>query len=142
MIPSEGILDILTDKFEVKNLKATREKIKKLSGMFPVNHVSSSFSSSSSSSSSAASVNGRPVDFHSASQSSSAALTDNNGEINGAKLDAASHLDSDPKNPTQVLGAEKFKFEKLNPEGLSVFGNMEHPVYMTPFGSFKPMRHF
>lgn len=145
MRPDEGILDMLTNNFEVKTLKARKENIKKLSGSIPrplVNHVSSSFSSSSSSSSSSASVNGKPVDFHSASQSSSAAMIDNNGKINAAKVDAASHLDSDPKDPTQVLGAQKFQFEKINPEGDVVLGNMQHPVYMTPFGSFKPMPNF
>ena len=83
-------------------------------------------------------VNGGVPEVHSASQSSAMSMSNNNGEVKGVKMETTHNVQSDPTSPGQLVRQGQFKFEKFDPEGLVVFGDLQHPVYFTPFGVFKP----
>lgn len=125
---NQEIVDQLTNNFEVKTLKATKN-IKKLSGMFAKGAVST----------------GEDVNqeesihphSHSSSHSSSMILSNQNGKVNGIKLETVNDMETQPNG--EVKSTNEFEFEEMSPQGVIIYGNMNHPIYMTPFGNFKPI---
>lgn len=152
MRPSESIIDQLTDNFDIKTLKANRNNVKKLSGMFAkgmistntqdhenvVDFKSTSSSSSSSSVLASSSENGHSPDVHGTQLTSSVSMSNNNGNVNAVHLDTKTNMDTDQLG--MLHRDEQFRFEKMDPSGTIEFGNMQHPLYFTPFGLFKPSK--
>lgn len=74
---------------------------------------------------------------HSSSHSSSMILSNKNGKVNGIKLETVNDMETQPNG--EVKSTNEFEFEEMSPQGVIIYGNMNHPIYMTPFGNFKPI---
>lgn len=121
---NQEIIDQLTNNFEIKALKANiKNNIKKLSGIFAKPMMEARVPDN--------------ANFHSLSHSNSMVMNNANGEVNGIVLETINNVEHEPGN--EVKRQDLFEFKKISPEGVITYGNMNHPIYMTPFGEFKPI---